>query len=354
MPIDYLIVGQGLAGSLLAWTLIQQRRKVIIVDHGLENASQVAAGIINPITGQRFVKSPTIDTLLPAAKACYAELSDTFKQPFYIEKPMLRLFRSQAEANAGLKRLNNPVYHAYLNGVYPHTKLASDIAAPFGGVYQQQTGFLSTVPLLNCFKDFFIAEGCYRQEAFDYAALQISPTLKWQNISPRRVIFCEGYQLIHNPWFSWLPLQPVKGEILTLQTTTTMPASILNYGHWLLPQANQHFRLGATFDREIYDTNPTEQGGITLLQQLNTVSAKLAAAKVIRHQAHIRPCSADREPFIGHHPQIPTLSVFNGFGAKGSLSIPAYSEQLTRNLLTGEPLPKVCDIQRYFARYLGG
>ena len=68
MIIDYLIIGQGLAGSLLAWELIQRDCKVVIIDNGKENASQVAAGLINPITGMRFVKSTDVDTLLPDSK----------------------------------------------------------------------------------------------------------------------------------------------------------------------------------------------------------------------------------------------------------------------------------------------
>ena len=56
MKVDYLIIGQGLAGSLLAWELIQRRCSVVVVDNGNENASQIAAGLINPITGMRFVK----------------------------------------------------------------------------------------------------------------------------------------------------------------------------------------------------------------------------------------------------------------------------------------------------------
>jgi len=64
--IDYIIVGQGLAGSLLAYELMQEGKLVCIVDeHHLGAASAVAAGIINPITGRRFAKSWRIDELLP-------------------------------------------------------------------------------------------------------------------------------------------------------------------------------------------------------------------------------------------------------------------------------------------------
>ncbi|MEY3190936.1 MAG: hypothetical protein RIS10_1053, partial [Pseudomonadota bacterium] len=78
MTIDFLIIGQGLAGSLLAWELINRGCNVIIVDNGKENASQIAAGLINPVTGMRFVKSTNVDDLLPTAKQCYAQLDTIF------------------------------------------------------------------------------------------------------------------------------------------------------------------------------------------------------------------------------------------------------------------------------------
>jgi choline dehydrogenase-like flavoprotein len=164
MTIDFLIVGQGLAGSLLAWRLIQRGCKVVVVDNGLESASQVAAGLINPVTGMRFVKSAEVDSLLPVAKQCYVELADFFQQDFYIEKPMLRIFNNAKEQGNCQKRLNNPDYQAYLGDM--HTAIPP-LNSPFGAVTQQQTGYLLTRPLLACLKAFFIANNCYQQAVFD-------------------------------------------------------------------------------------------------------------------------------------------------------------------------------------------
>ena len=86
---DYLIIGQGLAGSLLAWELLQRGCKIMVIDNGLESASQVAAGLINPVTGMRLVKSAEVEHLLPSAMRCYEQLSQLFKQNFYIEKVWL-------------------------------------------------------------------------------------------------------------------------------------------------------------------------------------------------------------------------------------------------------------------------
>ena len=95
--VDYLIIGQGLAGSLLSWELIKQGCSIHLIDNQQENASQVAAGVINPVTGMRLVKSNDIDTLLPCARQTYQELSQFFQQDFYIEKSMQRIIRSDKE-----------------------------------------------------------------------------------------------------------------------------------------------------------------------------------------------------------------------------------------------------------------
>lgn len=345
--IDYLIIGQGLAGSLLAWELIQRGCKVVIVDNGQENASQVAAGLINPITGIRFVKSADVDTLLPTAKHCYSQLAVFFQQEFYIEKPMLRLFRNDSELIYANKRFNNPDYQAYLDNIQPPGRTIKNLATPFGFLEQKQTGYLLTRPLLNCLKAFFIANNSYRQADFDYRDIQLQPSLRWQDIYPKQIIFCEGYQATQNPWFSWLPFQPAKGEILTLEHQTDLPDKILNYGNWLIPLNAGQIKIGATFDRENMDTQTTEHSKNALLNALSKISPALTDATLVNHQANIRPCTQDRQPFIGHHSEHNNMAIFNGFGAKGSLQIPWYSRHFADSLLNDAPLSQACDIQRY-------
>ena len=72
---DFLIVGGGLAGSILAEVLIGQEKKIFIIDQHRENSSSlVAAGIFNPITGRRVVKSWRADELIPFAIDYYSGL----------------------------------------------------------------------------------------------------------------------------------------------------------------------------------------------------------------------------------------------------------------------------------------
>jgi glycine/D-amino acid oxidase-like deaminating enzyme len=169
-------------------------------------------------------------------------------------------------------------------------------------------------------------------------------------LTAKRIIFCEGYQAMHNPYFAYLPFQAVKGEILTIAHNHSLPDAILNYGHWLIPLKNQQARIGATFDWENLNNQSTELGKNTLLNGLNTLLSDFDC-ELLDQQANVRPCTLDKQPFIGSHPQHPQLAIFNGFGAKGSLQIPFYSQSFSRVLMDNAELPSISNIQRHYDDY---
>ena len=72
---EVLIIGQGLAGTCLSWWLHQAGISFKIIDRpDLNSASMRAAGLINPITGRRLVKTWMIEELLPFAENMYREM----------------------------------------------------------------------------------------------------------------------------------------------------------------------------------------------------------------------------------------------------------------------------------------
>jgi len=347
LNIDYLIVGQGLAGSLLAWELIQRGQRVVIIDSGQLNASQVAAGLINPVTGMRLVKTDQVERLLPVAKAYYSNLSHFFKQDFYIEKPLYRLLQHPKDWQAAQKRLQQADYKPYLAGIvnnHSPTLLAKSL------LKQRQTGYLLTSASLTQLKQFFTEKGVLLTGQLDYASIKLFPHLNWNQLFPRQIIFCEGYQAVNNPWFSSLPFQLVKGEIITAYSEGPLAQTILNYGHWLIPLDEHQFRTGATFDRTHLDRQVTTNAQQLLLDSLYRICPQFSIRNIIYQQAGIRPATEDKQPFIGVHPLYPQLLIFNGFGAKGSLQIPQYCLDLVDYLLHQQPLPKHCCVSRYYQR----
>ena len=348
--VDELIIGQGLAGSLLAWELIQRGHRVMVVDNGDENASQIAAGLVNPVTGLRLVKSTDVDWLLATAKLQYSELTSFFKQTFYVEKSMLRIFVNHKEIHYAEQRLKHPEYVNFFGLLKKVPVDNNDWLAPLGLIEQKQTGYLLTKPLLKNLKHFLTAKGSYQRSQFDYAELRLGTEPNWRDIKAKRVIFCEGYRAQNNPWFKSLPFQSVKGEILTLQSECQhLDNYLLNYGHWLIPLSHQLFRTGATFNHEQLDNLPTEAAKKVLLASMQATVPNLSSASVVGHHANVRPCTLDKQPFIGLHPQHPELAIFNGFGAKGSLQIPAYSQLFAESL--NQAIPEYANIQRFYGTH---
>lgn len=345
MQADVLIVGQGLAGSLLAWKLMRQQYRVMIVDNGDENASQVAAGLVNPVTGQRLVKSRDVETLLPAAMACYRQLGEQFGQAFFVELPMLRILQNEKEREQALRRLEQADYQGFLESWQP---TADGVTAPFGVVKQTHTGYLRTRLLLSSLRDFFIANDAYRQVRLDYSDIVLHPELRWQDVRTKQIVFCEGHNAVNNPWFGGLPFQPVKGEILGCETDEAIPEHILNYRHWLIPLDRQSFKTGATFDPQARDSLPTAGAEKTLLASLRTVCPVLQKIRIVEHKAGIRPATLDKQPFIGAYPFHANLHIFNGFGAKGSLAIPWHCRQFVEELRQQSLVNNGSHIRRYY------
>ena len=230
MKVHYLIVGQGLAGSILAWQLMQHERNVLVIDNEKKNsASKVAAGLINPVTGQRLVKSRDVDTCLPVAINCYRKLEEYFKRQYYFPVPMLRLFRSKAEIERYKNRCRDLSYRTYLGESFQVGLSGESINDSLGSFEQHQTGYLDITALLTALRAYLEARDAYCSTLLDYSDIELNKEIvQWKDYQADCVIFCEGANAMHNPWFRWLPFQLSKGEIISVQNDQAMPKKILN------------------------------------------------------------------------------------------------------------------------------
>lgn len=352
---DNLIIGQGLAGSLLAWELKQRGESVLVVDDEHASSSSVAAaGLINPVTGQRLVKTDGVDDLLPAAQHCYRRLEKVLGRPLLVEKTMWRLLRRESEYRAWSKRRQDPGYAGYLGEWLETPSLQPPFHAPLGGFEQHHTGYLDTVSLLDGMRQYFLDTGSYRaQRIAPDSIIPENDYVSFEGMHCARVIFCEGYKAIHNPWFNWLPFTPAKGEILSLRFEQQLPDVIINAGRWLMPRADGEYRLGATYEHEALNEVTTQAGKEMLVGALSGILLEPGTYHLTGHQAGVRPATTDRQPFIGQHPKYRQFGIFNGFGSKGALLIPWHAERYVDALQGKRPLPATCDLQRHQARYPG-
>lgn len=346
--VDYLIVGQGLAGSALAWHLIHAGRRVLVFDDAHRtSASRVAAGLINPLAGMRFTRRPETDRWLRGADSWYAALETVCDGPVRYELPMLRLFRSPEQRRFHRRRLADPLARGLLGPAFAPAGCPEPVAAPFGGFIQDRTGYVALPRLLDGIRSWLDERRSLI--AGTMALTDLEADADGVKLGPHRargLIFCDGAGLADNPWFRHLPLTPDKGEILTLSSVDWRPRHIVNAAHWLLPQADGVLRFGATHAHEDRSTAVTARARHALLEGLRTLAPQ-RHFDVIDQQAGIRPASADRYPFVGRHPTVSTLWVCNGFGARGALTIPWYTQRLARHLIEKVPLPPEADARRF-------
>jgi glycine/D-amino acid oxidase-like deaminating enzyme len=346
--VDYIIVGQGLAASVLASKLIEANKKVLVIDEGKSaTASRIAAGLCNPIVFKRLTKSWIIDSILDKAKAFYSHQEKLLGEKFFFDLPIYKLFTSEEEQLFWKQKSNESELFDWLNPEIEHP-FDELVYSEFGAAHVLKSGFLYTEKWLDAFKEYIFSKGYYENCSFNHSDIKlINDQVRWQDYEADKIIFCEGYQCTKNPYFDWLPFKLTKGETLTLNFDKLDINVAINKGAFMLPY-NGKYKVGATYDWENLNENPTEEGKLQLLKKVSKLVKDNAT--VLEHHAGVRPTVKDRRPLIGIHPKFNQLVVFNGMGTKGVMYAPHMADKLVDLILNNEPIPEEIDINRFWEK----
>ncbi|MEZ5430497.1 MAG: FAD-dependent oxidoreductase [Verrucomicrobiales bacterium] len=110
MRIEALIVGQGLAGTALAWELRRRGISFLIVDPAAPTGcSRAAAGILTPLAGQRLAPSWRLEEALPLARQTYDEVAQVtgsnISQPYpFCDGCLTRLSKNGGWSGVKIRR----------------------------------------------------------------------------------------------------------------------------------------------------------------------------------------------------------------------------------------------------------
>lgn len=344
---DILIVGQGIAGTLLAWFLIQKGSSVLVMDNHHAGASSLAAaGLINPVTGKRFVKTWNLETLLPFAVNTYHQLEQMLQIPIFQERHLLRILKNADELNTWLARSGETSYRPYFENEADLENWSS-LLHPFFGVGElRQAGSVDLPRLITAFKKFLKERGQILVELFDFEGLEIaSNVVSYQEYKARSIIFCEGARMAQNPFFNYLPIQASKGEALVVKIPGFVADKILKKDIVILPLKNDLYWVGSTNSWAVETDKPSASAKQEL--ELKIAAIINCPFEVVEHRAAIRPTVRDRRPFLGRHPLYPNLGIFNGLGTKGALLAPFFANEMAEHLLNGATIDPEVDIQRF-------
>ncbi|WP_448520540.1 NAD(P)/FAD-dependent oxidoreductase [Rhodoflexus sp.] len=346
----YFIVGQGIAGTALAYTLLSRGHTVQIADNNApQTASKVAAGLFNPVTGYRMTKTWLADRLFPFLHEFYPAMECALNARFFHPLPMYRPFETMAQQNEVLAETADEKFAGYVDKIVDSFGYGRQIKDEFGGILLKNCGYVDLPALLAAAKTVWQQAGIYRQCEVQEPDIRITDEkIYWQDIAADYLIYCRGWKETTSGLFS-LPFRPVKGETLQVKFTNETYSEIVNRGCWILPQPDGIYRIGATYHNEDLSPEPTAKGW----DELTGKAAKLTAApwELVGRSAGIRPATYDRRPFVGMHPQQPRIGIFNGLGAKG-VSLAPYFAAVFADFLEGkiDKLPAEVDITRTWRR----
>ncbi|MBK9013875.1 MAG: FAD-dependent oxidoreductase [Saprospiraceae bacterium] len=345
--VDYIIVGQGLAGTLLSHFLLLENQRVVVLDYPHEGrTSNIAAGLVNPVTGRRIAKSWRFEELSAFAKETYQSLEGQLGVQLWHDRRIVRALHNTFEENEWMRRSGYPEFQSYMNDEPEMAEFAGKVKEPHA--WGELTGCAQVaLPLLvESWRKLLEREGLFFTENIDYQKLRFeNGQVVYNNWSAQKLIFCVGAKAVENPFFNHLPFLATKGELLIVRIPGLQAGRILKHKLFLVPLGEDLYWAGSTSRFEFEGPNPTSLGRETLLAELEKTLA--VPFEVVSHLAGIRPTVADLRPFLGLHPQYPALAIFNGLGTKGALLGPFFAKQMTNFLLRKGELEAEVDIKRF-------
>ena len=343
--IDYIIVGLGLSGISFCQKLSTHQKSFVVIDHGKQSASRVASGLFNPIALKRTKPAWKGPQLMTMATPFYKALEIDLGIQCVHHASILKIMKQTADINDWHRASAIADCRSYLN----HDIVQNSnpfIAAPLGFGVVKKTGWVDTALLVDRYSLYLESKKALIKRAFDSNALQLTENgVRYGQIEAKHIVFTQGGGLVNNPWFSFVPLQRTKGELMVIECEDLQEKSIIHGGVFIIPLGNNRYRVGSTYNWRDQTEGPSSSARVSLQSKLNKIVR--VPYRIISQSAGFRPTTPDRRPVIGVHPKFSQLATCNGMGSRGVLQAPFCAEFLYEYIEKGTPIPLEIDLNRY-------
>lgn len=342
---DYIIVGGGLAGISFAEIAFLNGKTFTVINDNSQNSTRVAAGLYNPVILKRFSLPMDAQNHLNYISVFYKNIEKRLNVKFDHQLPVYRKFTSVEEQNDWFLAADKPALVPFLSTTIIHKKY-DHLPTPFGFGEVLHTGYVDTALYLEAYHNYLLDNNNLINETFEYSSLRINnDSVDYTGIAARHIIFAEGYGIVNNPYFSYLPLEGTKGELLVIKAPHLKLDAAINASIFILPLGNDLYKVGATY--EWYDKSqvPTNDGKQELLQKLHELIT--CDYEIIKHEAGIRPTTRDRKPLLGTHPDFKNVHLLNGLGTRGVMLGPPMAEELYNSIEYGHVPERAINLTRF-------
>lgn len=333
MQVQYIIVGQGIAGTLFSYHCWRQGISFVMIDQErrARKASAVAGAVLNPVNVNKWSLVNDYDYYISHALASYKGLEETLNIPLVETMPLLVFHQEEAKKQLFEKQLTAcPQYIRPADAtehivVKRYFKDVTDIAN-VSPVYK-----IHASVLLSSWAGFLKDKGLLIEKYFDIHACKIEENgVYYETIQAEKIIFCEGAEAIHNPHFHKIPFNQNRGDALLISIPGLSTQYIYQGNVRLVPIEKDLFWCGGNHQWQFDNLLPDEvwrRQTESALRQWLTIPFK-----VEDHLVGQRPTTAGQFFVVGTHPLWPMVAILNGLGTKGFLWGPALSLELLQRL----------------------
>ncbi len=348
-----LIVGGGLAGTLLAFRFWQNHKPFVLLDSGAGKlSSAVASGLINPVVVKHLGLSWMADKLVPEASVFYKYLEQTISAEFYHPLKIFRAFHHAEDARLWNQRRKEEEPARFFMEEAP-SPAPPCTYIPLGGGVIQNAGRVDVEIFMKATREFLLQQQLLQSKEFNYPSLKPSGEgWIYEGETFQQVIFCQGVKSFDNPWFQWLPVNPLKGQLIKIYHPNLNNEQAISRKIFILPQGGQFFKVGATYEHTPEEGN-TRRGIEQLTEKFREViqqDENQSDLQITDTYYGFRPTIPDRRPILGEHPIYKGLYIFNGLGSKGYMLAPWFSEHLYNHIFKKKPLMDEVSVLRYTKR----
>ncbi|HYW35881.1 MAG TPA: FAD-dependent oxidoreductase [Balneolaceae bacterium] len=360
MNYDFCILGAGIAGLSLADALLEQNFTVAVLEkHDVAaGASGTPGGLVNPATGRRAKKTWKTEQCYPAIRHNLEKIQNFSSQKFFRNNGLLRPALSHKMARKMHERYEET---SWPEGwcIWQSEQQIKDrhpgINCVDGGLWLPIGLTVDVGAYLHAYADFLVAKDVLIETGVEPDfhrknnrwTVQISGT----QLQCEHLVFATGFDTTHHPFWKFLPLEGVKGQVARFKAKKPLLAfdhSISSMGYIARLGKPTEFIQGSTYNHDFDDIQPDTEGVEYLRGRSRKVLPELAKnATLIDQWAGVRLNAPDRKPVLGSHPEIKNLHVFTALSSKGLMYGKFLAEHFADHFRNSTPLFPEISIERF-------
>lgn len=340
--VDYILVGDGYAALFFAHQLTKNKKSFVIFSEGRKSASQISAGIVNPVVLKKFTTFWLAQEQLDFLKTTLDEIEEYTGVNYLINATIHRIFHDENEQKLWLKKSQSEELEGFLDKNFERLEVVKNDCNT--GIVKQSAR-LNVQGFFNDLLTFHQTNSRLISEKFNYHELNVAESTYHDYIF-KNIVFCEGMGVKNNPYFSDIPVIPNKGHHIRVKLSQPIPENLtIKKKHFLFPLNNGMYFYGGTYDREQLHEHIDESA----IEQLRNGLSEFYPLDFDIEEVYFgfRPTVKDRRPIVGRHPVHADVYVFNGLGARGILNGCYFSKSLYDHIENNTNLPTDISLERF-------